>query len=502
MNVGIDLGTTFSAIAYLDDNNFPQIIPNLDGARTTPSVVMFDGDDICVGEQAKLNSITDPYNVCQLIKRQMGDPKYKFETESGNNYSAEDISAMILKSLKTAAEQTLDTTITGAVITVPAYFNDAQRKATTDAGQIAGLNVLAVINEPTAAAIAYCHSGNKENQTVLVFDLGGGTFDVTIIQLEGNREIEILATSGHKNLGGFDFDNKIFNAVLAQFEETHGIDLYDDDIAMQELRGRAETAKKTLSTRNKTTIPITSQGKTLKMDITQEEFNGQIQGLLSDARAIMEIAMDDAELDWNQLDKIILVGGSTRIPAVQDMIKSVTGITPSHDVHPDEAVALGAACYAAALDPNNATNQAAPPIKVTDVNSHSLGVILNDTERGIQFNSILIPRNTKLPTEVENVICTIIDNQTSLCLPITVGEEEDLDFVTVIGEAVVDLKPAPAGEPVRLVINYDTNGIIHVSILDYETGENLGDTKIDRQSNLSDQEIKDKLNRMANLDVE
>lgn len=503
MKVGIDLGTTFSAIAYLDENNLPQIIPNIDGGRTTPSVVMFDGDEICVGEQAKLNSITDPYNVCQLVKRQMGDANFKFESDSGASFSAEDISAMILKSLKAAAEQSLDTKVTGAVITVPAYFDDAQRTATKDAGKIAGLNVMAVINEPTAAAIAFCHNGKKDRQKVMVFDLGGGTFDVTIIQIEGEREIEILATAGHKNLGGFDFDNEIIKMVVEAFEAEHGASLDDDDNAMQDLRGRAETAKKTLSTRSKATISINSEGKTLKMDITQEQFSEKIQLPLNNAQTIMELAMEDAELDWTDLDKIILVGGSTRVPAIQGMIKKVSGITPSHDVHPDEAVALGAACFAATLSEDGVPAQGSSVMKVTDVNSHSLGVISCDSDNdNAEYNNIIVARNSKIPLEAEKVVYTMFENQEQVRLSITEGEDEDLDYITIIGEITVNLRPAPAGTPIRILMCYDSTGIIHVSVIDHETGENLGDMEIDRKANLTEEDIQAKIDRMSKIDVE
>lgn len=510
MRVGIDLGTTFSAIAYVDENNIPQIIPNIEGNRTTPSVVMFDGDDVCVGEQAKVNSITDPYNVCQLIKRQMGDSRFKFESESGKVFSPEDISAMILKSLKISAEQALNQKITDAVITVPAYFNDAQRKATQDAGKIAGLNVLSVINEPTAAAIAFCNSGEKQQQKVMVFDLGGGTFDVTIINISSDETINILATNGHKNLGGFDFDNEIIKMVVNEFEDQHDIDLYDDDVAMQDLRGRAELAKKTLSTRAKATISIMSSGKLVKMEITKEDFNLRIKNILNNAKTIMEIAIEDANLEWSDLDKIILVGGSTRVPAVQEMIKEASGITPSHDVHPDEAVALGAACFANSLGdveqvalgeaPQEAPKEAPAPIKVTDVNSHSLGIITVDNE--VEANLIILERNSRIPTKAEKVVYTNVDNQENVLMRVTEGEDEDVDYVTIVGVAELKLPPRPAGMPLRIVMEYDINGIIHITVIDEDANESLGEMTLDRRSNLSEKQIKDKIDRMAEIEVE
>lgn len=501
MIVGIDLGTTFSAIARMDDDNKPQIIPNLDGGRTTPSVVMFDGEEILVGEQAKLNSVTDPFNVCQFVKRQMGDPSFRFDSESGKVYSSEDISAMILKSLVTAAEETTDEKITGAVITVPAYFNDAQRKATQDAGAIAGINVMAVINEPTAAAIAYCHGGsNAGQQNVLVFDLGGGTFDVTIMSMNGTQ-VDILSTGGHKNLGGFDFDNEIISIIIDEFMDQHDIDLDDDENAMQDLRVRAEAAKKTLSTRSKATISLSSGGKTVKREITVDEFNQRIQGILRHAETIMEMTMEDSKLQFSDLDKIILVGGSTRIPAVQELITKMSGIKPSHDVHPDEAVALGAACFAASLDPNQAPQSSAPHITVNDVNAHTLGVVANNDE-GVPVNTPIIPRNTKIPAQITRTLYTVHENQTKFLVKITEGEDEDLEYVTIIGESMVTFPPVPADTQIKIVMSYDVNGIVHVTVSNGDSGENWGEMEIVRKSNLSDNDIQKKIDAMKDLNIE
>lgn len=501
MKVGIDLGTTFSAIAKVDSNNVPQIIPNLDGGRTTPSVVMFEGSDVCVGEQAKNNSIADPLNVCQFVKRQMGQPMYTFENEDGDTFKAEEISAIILKSLVSAAETTTGETVTGAVITVPAYFSDAQRKATQDAGEIAGLNVLAVINEPTAAAIAYCQ-GDKDiyKQNVLVFDLGGGTFDVTVMSVNGNS-VDILATGGHKNIGGFDFDNVIINMVCEKFEEDHDMDLYDDDTTMQDLRVKAENAKKSLSTRNKVNISIMSQGKALKMEITKDEFNSGIQKIIRDIEVIMEMAIDDAKLAWSDLDKIILVGGSTRVPAIQEMILTMTGITPSHDVHPDEAVALGAACYAHSLAPDANGEAKTPMVHVRDVNAHSIGVVSNN-EEGIPSNNIIIPRNTRIPIWKSVQVYTASENQCRLDLEVTEGEDLDLDYVNIIGRAEIHINPVPLSTPVRLDVSCDKNGLIQISVFHGETGEKWGEMEVNRSANLTNDEIETKKERMDELEIE
>ena len=329
MFIGIDLGTTFSAAACVNADGKAEIITNRDGERTTPSVVMFEEGTVVVGEQAKENSIVAPLNVCQFVKRQMGRKAFSFEVTMTEKYTAEEISAMILKRLKEDAEDSLGEAVEGVVITVPAYFDEAQRKATQDAGEIAGLNVLGIINEPTAAALAYCHGKADTDGNVMVFDLGGGTFDITIMKLsEGLQKVDILSTTGNKNLGGFDFDNAIMTKAIKEFEEKYDLDLEDDDIACQDLRIKAENLKKALSSRPKASLSIVSEGKALKVEVTREEFEEMIRGQIVSMKASMEIAMEDAKLQWGDLTKVLLVGGSTRIPAIQKMIQEVTGIEP------------------------------------------------------------------------------------------------------------------------------------------------------------------------------
>ena len=501
MIIGIDLGTTFSAAAYVDANGVAKIIENRDGERTTPSVVMFEGDGVCVGEQAKINSIVDPYNVCQFVKRQMGNTSYKFETDNGEQYTAEDISAIILRRIKEDCEEALGQRIDQAVITVPAYFNDAQRKATQDAGKIAGLEVKAVINEPTAAAIAFCHQEMNSKQKVMVFDLGGGTFDVTVMEFKDNKNIDIVATCGHKNLGGFDFDNAIINYVTDYFEEETGIDLYDDDVAMQDLREKAEVLKKALSRREKAQLSIASAGKVLKIEITKAEFERMIEKNLKDAQTIMEIAMDDANLQWKDLDKILLVGGSTRVPAVQNMIESVTGIKPSHEINPDEAVALGAAYFASTIG-GDEINEVCDSYHISDVNSHSLGILAFDENHDGQYvNNIIIDRNSKLPVENYQEFCTMNDNQTEIILKVVEGEDLEPEYCTIVGETILKMKPHPAGAPIRIVMQYDTDGVIHVRVIDLVDNEDLGEMEIKREANLTEESIRSKESRMLKLNI-
>ncbi|MBE5826991.1 MAG: Hsp70 family protein [Butyrivibrio sp.] len=504
MLVGIDLGTTFSAIARLGADGRAEILTNREGERTTPSVVMFEDGSIIVGEQAKDNSVVDPYSVCQFVKRQMGKKAFSFDISSDQKYSAEDISAMILKRLKEDAENATGETIDGAVITVPAYFDDAQRKATQDAGEIAGLKVLGIINEPTAAALAYCHGQANSDGIVMVYDVGGGTFDITIMRLSDNlTKVDILSTTGNRNLGGFDFDNAIINKVIDEFKKEHNLDLEDDDVACQDLRIKAENLKKALSSRPKASLSIVSQGKPIKVEITREEFEAMIKSQIDSTKASMEIAMDDAGLKWSDISKILLVGGSTRIPAIQNMIKDLTGIEPSHELNPDEAVAMGAAYYADTLNvvTTGEKPKAEKEIKVTDVNSHSLGIIT--THNGeYDIASFIIPRNTAIPASGEKEYYTLDEGQTSLKVVVVEGEDEDPEYDTVIGTTTLKLVPRPKGSPIGVMMQYDQNGIIHVRVKDNVDGADLGEMHIDRESNLSDDEIANKKEFIGGADIE
>ena len=425
MLIGIDLGTTFSAVAHVNNEGKAEVIVNRDGERVTPSVVMFEDGVAIVGEQAKDNSVVSPFDVCQFVKRQMGKKTFSFDPSPSEHYSAEDISAMILKRLKEDAEAGTGETVDGAVITVPAYFDDAQRKATHDAGTIAGLNVLGIINEPTAAAIAYCHGQANSDGNVMVFDLGGGTFDITVMRLSNNlKRIDILATTGIRNLGGFDFDNAIINKVMSEFEDKYGVDLDDDDVAAQDLRLKAENAKKALSTRQKSTISIVSGGNALKTDISRDEFNDMIKGHLDSMKTYMEMAMEDANLKWSDLSKVLLVGGSTRIPSIQEMIEQASGISPSHELNPDEAVALGAAYYAHNIGSAGESKNVVDEVVIKDVNSHTLGVLAIN-EFNVKTMNPIINRNTPLPTAQEREFYLMEDNQNTLNVEIAEGEDED-----------------------------------------------------------------------------
>lgn len=531
MYVGIDLGTTFSAIGTVTDGK-AEIIVNRDGERTTPSVVMFEDDVIIVGESAKENGVSAPEDVCQFVKRSMGQKDFKFQVSRNESYTAEEISAMILKRLKEDAENAMGEDIEGAVITVPAYFDDSQRKATVDAGNIAGLDVIGIINEPTAAAIAYCYGNPDNSGNVMVFDLGGGTFDITIIKMnEDYNKISTVSTIGNRNLGGFDFDNLIMEKVIEEYEKEYSMDLEDDAEAAQDLRLKAESAKKSLSNRAKAQINISANGKRLKVEITRDEFEKMMRGHLMSMQGCMEDALEEANLTWSDISSILLVGGSTRIPCVQDMIKRVSGIAPSHTLHPDEAVALGASYYAHLVAEGN-RGGAEPKFEVVDVNSHSLGVVAINPETERAEASFIIKKNTPLPAKEIHYYSTAIDNQERFNLKIVEGDDIDPDYDTIIQEIMVELPRVPKGTPLAMEMRYDTDGIIHTEVYlihqekpDFEEDEVyarmiilgpeyamksypqfveriMADKQIPRKSNLTKEQVERKRRNMDNLSID
>ncbi len=513
MIVGIDLGTTFSVAAYVDDNGTPHVITNRDGKNTTPSVVMFDDGEIIVGQQAKNNAQLDPMNVSQFVKRQMGNKDYYFETDDGERYSAEDISARILKRIREDCESVLNAKVDQAVITVPAYFNDAQRQATMDAGKIAGLDVMAVINEPTAAALAYGVM-KDDHQKVMVYDLGGGTFDVTIIEINEGK-VRVLATHGNRNLGGFDFDNRLINYVAEQFMERTQIDIEDDDEAMQVLRSRCEEAKIALSNSEKYRVSISAQRcKPEKIEITRAKFEELIRSLILETEVSVDIALEESGLSPRDIDKVLLVGGSTRIPAVRDFIAAKMNTNPSGELNPDEAVAVGAAIYANDLvkqkmhgngaggtGTSSTKDREIPMPVIQDVNSHGLGVVIS-REDGTKGNSIIIPRNQPIPATASEVYATVVDNQTQIQLQVTEGDDDDLSYVNVIGTAEIKMNPHPAGSPVRVDLGYDQNGIVMGRVYDLVDNVFVGEIVIKRDANMSEEELQSKVQRIQNEELQ
>ncbi|MGF9820680.1 molecular chaperone DnaK [Brevibacillus agri] len=490
--IGIDLGTTNSCVAVMEGGE-PVVIANAEGNRTTPSVVAFKNGERIVGEAAKRQAITNPDNTVISIKRHMGTTHK--ETLEGNQYTPEQISAMILQKLKADAEAYLGQPVTQAVITVPAYFNDSQRQATKDAGKIAGLEVLRIVNEPTAAALAYGME-KTEDQTVLVFDLGGGTFDVSILELSDGF-FEVKATSGDNKLGGDDFDDVIMNYLVSEFKKEHGIDLSKDRMAQQRLKDAAEKAKKDLSGVLTTTISlpfITADAtgpKHLEMNLTRAKFEELSAELVERTMGPTRQALKDAGLTPSEIDRVILVGGSTRIPAVQEAIKKFIGKEPHKGVNPDEVVALGAAVQAGVLTGD------VKDVVLLDVTPLSLGI---ETLGGV-FTK-LIDRNTTIPTSKSQVFSTAADNQTSVEIHVLQGERQMAADNKSLGRFTLsDIPPAPRGVPqIEVSFDIDANGIVNVRAKDLGTGKEQRIT-ITSNSGLSDEEI-ERMVKEAELNAE
>ena len=501
--VGIDLGTTYSAIAYINHHGKPEIVPNREGERVTPSVVLFDGDAPVVGTLAKRSAVASPLNICQFVKRQMGERDWRFVAENDKEYSAEAISALILRRLIDDAQRQLNCTIREAVLTVPAYFNDAQRKATQDAGRIAGLELVRLINEPTAAALAYgLHQENQE--VVMVYDLGGGTFDVTIMRL-AEGDMTVVATGGDKNLGGFDWDNKLMVFLNEQFGQAGGADLFDDLVLQQDLREKTEIAKKTLSTIDQAKVFLSAAGTTQSIDITRGQFEELSVDLLKRTEDLMTMTLEDAKLDWSQIDKVLLVGGSTRMKSVPALLEAVSGKKPSPELHPDEVVATGAAVRAGIAPtpkPTPSRLDGRPSTRIVDVNSHSLGVVAVADGGDRTYNSIVLARNTAYGTRKGKIYGTVVDSQRTIELEITEGEEENLEYVAIIGKGTLDIPPYPKGAPVEVFFEYDADGLVVVTVYDNTADLEIGTLRIQRESNRSLKDIEEIKREISSIKVQ
>ena len=507
--IGIDLGTTNSCVAVMDGNE-PTVIPNQEGERTTPSVIAFnDKGEVLVGAPARNQRVTNPERTVYSVKRFMGRRHNEVESEEkmvpykvvgaageyvkigigDKEYTPQEISAKTLRKLKEAAESYLGHKVNKAVITVPAYFNDAQRQATKDAGQIAGLEVARIINEPTAAAMAYGLDKMEKEQKIVVFDLGGGTFDVSVLELnedDGMKVFEVISTSGDTHLGGDDFDDVLINYVADEFKKGNGVDLRDDTMALQRLQEACEKAKKELSSAPQTDINLpfitadASGPKHLQMNITRAKFEELVDKLVERCRKPVEQALKDAKLSPSEIDEIVLVGGSTRAPKVQEMVKKVFGKDPHKGVNPDEVVAVGAAIQGAVLSGDR------KDVLLLDVTPLTLGI---ETEGGIM--TPLVERNTTIPTEKKQIFSTAANNQTAVTIQVSQGERKMANDNRLLGKFdLTGIPPAPRGVPqIEVKFDIDQNGILNVSAKDLGTGKEAN-VEIKESSGLSDDEIK------------
>ena len=479
--IGIDLGTTNSCVCVMEGDQ-AKVIPNAEGGRTTPSVVAFKNGEIIVGDAAKRQMVTNP-NTIYSIKRHMGEANYTVEVE-GKKYTPQEISAMILRDLKKSAEAYLGEKVEKAVVTVPAYFNDAQRQATKDAGRIAGLDVIRIINEPTASSLAYGIDKTDKEQKVLVFDLGGGTFDVSILDL-ADGTFEVLSTAGDTHLGGDDFDHAIMQWLADEFKKENGVDLMADKMALQRLKDAAEQAKKDLSSSTSTTInlPFISMGAAgplhLQKTLTRQMFDTLTKDLVDRCLVPVRRALSDAKLTTKDIDQILLVGGSTRIPAVQELVRRELGKEPNKSVNPDEAVALGAAIQAGVL------TGTVKDVLLLDVTPLSLGI---ETLGGVM--TVLIPRNTTIPTSKKEVFSTAADNQPAVDIHVLQGERPMAADNKTLGRFQLDGIPAaPRGVPqIEVKFDIDSNGIVNVSAKNLGTGKEQHIT-IQNSGSLSEAEI-------------
>jgi molecular chaperone DnaK len=535
---GIDLGTTYSAIAHFDEYGKADIIPNSDNERITPSVILFEDGEVIVGKIAKNQAVSHPENVVQFVKRNMGEPDW-VRVIDGREYTPEILSAIVLKRVVTDAEEAINEHITDVVITVPAYFNDSERKATLDAGKIAGLQVLGLVNEPTAAALAFGMNHLDSQAKALVYDLGGGTFDVTIIEIDGNN-IQVLATDGERRLGGRDWDDMLLNYVAESFMAEHGIDPRDDLEAYQDLVTKCEDTKKALSRKPKANVFVQCMGKSAKISITRELFDELTRPLLEQTETYLDVVLQKASLHWKDIDIVLAVGGSTRMPQVQEILQRVTGREPEKGVNPDECVATGAVYWAAimlvrdaddskskvdqaqhqnvaeeivqqftqaAQEAGKIAGQAVPDslagllggVVVSNVNSHSLGIVTMLPD-GSRRNLVMIPEQTPLPCETTKVFGTAQANQVTVDIKIVEGEEEDPEHCAEIGTCKIRDLPAnrPAGAKVSVTYTYTGDGLIDILAKDLETGIDAR-VKIERESNLSDDEVDQQRDQLSQI---
>ncbi len=508
--VGIDLGTTFSAIAHVNEMGKPEIIANKESERITPSVILFDSpEEITVGSVARQNAVAEPNKIVEFVKREMGKGLDEYSREFfGKQYSAETLSAMILKKLKNDAEERLGISIKDAVITVPAYFNDRQREATKNAGRIAGFNVLQILNEPTTAALSFGINELGRNQNVFVFDLGGGTFDVTVMKIE-EKSIQMIATNGDHMLGGKDWDDKIIKYVASVFEEKYGKNPTDDPQVYQDIQTKAIQAKHNLTNKSETKIVCSYEGNFETISLTREKFEELTQNLVARCRSLTELVMEtDAKMTWNDIGTVLLVGGSTRMPMIKKMLQELSGKILSEEVNPDEAVALGAAIQATLIDAKekgekpiivDRTGKSIGPMEVGNITSHTLGITA--TVEGKLRVCPVIPKFTKVPCEIiDDTFQTSSDNQSSLQTDVMEGESSIPDECTKLGEVVIsDLPPGlPKGTIVVVTFKFDESSILHVSA---EVAGKKESAKIEAEGILTEEQVNAEAQYMQKVNV-
>jgi molecular chaperone DnaK len=507
--VGIDLGTTLSKLAYVDESGRPVLVPNAEGELLTPSVVAFTKNSILVGKDARREALANPARAVMHVKRQMGNPRWKFNVD-GDTYTPESISALILKKIKQDSEVHIGP-ISRAVITVPAYFDDARRKATEDAGVIAGLEVIDIVNEPTASALAYGLARSEEDGLFLVYDLGGGTFDVTVIEKRGHEFIT-LATDGDVELGGKDWDDRLVNFLADKFTREFKSDPREEPQALSYLCVSAEEAKKTLTRREKTSVPVSYKGHWGNYEVSRDEFESMTEDLLAVTQLTTEMVLEEAGITWNGVARIIPTGGSARMPMVQRLLERMSGRPTAADVAVDETVASGAAIHAAICtlkSPDRihelgaAAAEKLSKVQTVDVAAHALGLVIKD-HRTLQYrNDVLIAKNSRLPASVTKTYQTAYDGQQKIVLQVVQGDAPDPAANITIGMVEVLELPAdrPAGTLVKITYSYDRKGRIHVTAEDQAAGR-LVATEITRQAGLKADEVAEQVRRMSLKSVE
>ncbi|MQA80346.1 MAG: Hsp70 family protein [Streptosporangiales bacterium] len=503
--LGIDLGTTYSAVAVVRDDGRPEILRSREGDNITPSVVLFTGDQVLVGSTASRTAVTMPDESVRFVKRFMGDPHWSFVDAAGTQYRPEEVSAFILRRLADDAEMMLGTRVDDVVITVPAYFDDARRTATLDAAEIAGLRALRLINEPTAAAVAY-GLDEIDRGVCLVYDLGGGTFDVTLMDIAGGR-FDVLGTDGDRNLGGFDFDNELMLHVNREITAAGGPDLFDGGAIESDLREKCELAKRTLTNVPQASVFMAADGRSHRVQVSRDAFERLTRPLLDRTETILESVLEAADTSWDRIDHVLLVGGSTRMPMVRSLLERLSGRPPESHLNPDEVVAFGAAIVADLAAAEHYDAPAATPaigqVDIRDVTSQSIGVIAVDDVTDKPINAPIIPKNSTIPCQYEDTFVTLVDGQTEWFVEITEGDDPDPDYVVKLVSRPVELPAGlPKGAPMKVTMSYDADGVVHVVVTDGTSGRSLGEIELERPLNIARDDIEQMRSAMARLEIQ